>query len=186
MTVYLHSQDLPPAERLRRLLFADPSLSLALLALGSAGVLSAAFFFQYVLGYQPCALCIYQRWPYAVVVALGLVGYAARRLLAGGGTASLLVLCALALAVDSGVAVYHVGVEQHWWAGTASCGGTAAAADSLDALRAQIMAAAIVRCDEPAWTLFGVSMAGYNVLLAAGLAGYAFHAARQALTGPKH
>lgn len=163
-------------ERLTRALFAGPPTAFALLALGSAGVLAAAFFFQYVLGYAPCVLCIYQRWPYAVVVAAGAVGLAAGKRLGGRCAVALLAFCGLALLVDSGIAVYHVGVEQQWWAGTAACGG-AGGGGSLDDLRAQIMAAPVVRCDEPAWTLFGVSMAGYNVLLAAGLAVYAFAAA---------
>jgi disulfide bond formation protein DsbB len=72
-------------------------------------------------------------------------------------------------------------VEQHWWAGTSSCGG-AAMATSLEALRAQVMAAPVTRCDEVAWSLFGVSMAGYNVVISLGLAVFAFVAARVAYT----
>lgn len=158
-------------------LFGSPARALALLAAGSAGVLAAAFFFQHVLGYQPCILCIYQRWPYAAVIVFALAALSLRSRWAVGGEDALLAACALALLANSGIAFYHVGVEQHWWIGTAACGG-GGAADSMEALRAQIMAAPVVRCDEPAWTLFGVSMAGYNVLLAAGMAGYAFLAAR--------
>lgn len=161
------------------LLLASPGRALALLAAGSAGVLAAAFFFQHALGYQPCILCIYQRWPYAAVIALAVASLALQPRWKVGGVDALLAVCGLALLANAGIAAYHVGVEQHWWAGTAACGGGGAAADSLDALRAQIMAAPVVRCDEPAWTLFGVSMAGYNVLLASAMAAYAFLAARK-------
>jgi disulfide bond formation protein DsbB len=161
-------------------LFASPARALGLLGAGSAGVLATAFFFQHVLGYQPCILCIYQRWPYAAVIVFALAALSLRRSWAEGGDDALLVACGLALSACSAIAFYHVGVEQHWWIGTAACGGAGGGADSLDALRAQIMAAPVVRCDEPAWTLFGVSMAGYNILLAGGMAAYAFIAARVA------
>jgi disulfide bond formation protein DsbB len=151
----------------------------ALFLLGaSAGSLLAAFFFQYVIGLQPCVLCIWQRWPYAVVIALSIVSLAvatdAHKL-----RAALLALCGVALLVGGGVAVFHVGVEQHWWTGTSGCGVTATA-DSIDALRAQIMAAPVVRCDQVAWSLFGISMAGYNILISLVLAAVAFFAARRA------
>ena len=60
-----------------------------------------------------------------------------------------------------------------------SCGGSAPA-NSLEALRAQVMAAPVTRCDEVAWSLFGISMAGYNVAISLALAAYAFVAARTA------
>jgi disulfide bond formation protein DsbB len=151
----------------------------ALFLLGaSAGSLLAAFFFQYVVGLQPCVLCIWQRWPYAVVIALSIASLAvttdAHKL-----RAALLALSGVALLVGGGVAVFHVGVEQHWWTGTSGCGVTATA-DSIDALRAQIMAAPVVRCDQVAWSLFGISMAGYNILISLVLAAVAFFAARRA------
>ncbi|MBV5336365.1 disulfide bond formation protein B, partial [bacterium] len=93
------------------LLFASPARALSLLALGAASVLSAAFFFQYVLGYQPCILCIYQRWPYAAVIVFALAALALGRRWTWGGEDALLVACGFALLACSGIAFYHVGVE---------------------------------------------------------------------------
>lgn len=148
-----------------------------LLGLASAGVLAAAFVFQYGFGYQPCVLCVWQRWPYAAVVA-----FAALTLAFGhwrGVGDALLVASGLALLAGAGIAAYHVGVEQHWWAGTPGCG-VPGPADSLEALRAQVMAAPVVRCDEVPWSLFGISMAGYNVPISLALAAFALVAARAA------
>lgn len=145
-----------------------------LLMLASAGALLAALFFQYVVGLAPCVLCIWQRWPHAAVLALGAVA------LALGGRkaprAALLALMGAALFAGAGIAVFHVGVEHGWWAGTSGCG-VSATAGSVEELRAQILAAPVVRCDEVAWSLFGISMAGYNALLSAVLAVFAFVAA---------
>ena len=156
---------------------ADPATPALLLALASAGTLGAALFFQYALGYAPCVLCIWQRWPYVGVMALAVLALLLRR--RRGAVALLLGLSGLLLLAGAGVAVFHVGVEQHWWAGTAGCGATGSAG-SLEELRAQVLAAPVVRCDEAAWSLFGVSMAGYNVLISLALSLFAFAAARAA------
>lgn len=136
---------------------------LALLAT-SAAMLLTALGFQYIGGLDPCVLCIYQRWPYVVVAVVCAVALVAR-----GGTQAALFVCAAVLIVGAGVAAFHVGVEQGWWAGTAGCFGNSSAA-TVDELRAQIMSGSVTHCDEVAWSLFGISMAGYNFLISLGLA----------------
>jgi disulfide bond formation protein DsbB len=143
-------------------------------ALASGFTLLTVLGFQYLGGYQPCELCHWQRYPYVATFALGLVGAAvpaARRLV--------LALCGLLFVVGAGIAAYHVGVEQHWWQGTAACGSTFGPAGSLDELRARLLAQPVVRCDEVAWSLFGISMAGYNFMLSLALAAFALHVAWQ-------
>ena len=135
-----------------------------LLLLASIAVLGTALASQYVGGLQPCVLCVYQRFPYVAVIVIA----AAALFLPTGPRAAALGLAGLALLTGTGIAVFHVGVEQHWWQGTAECG-SAVAADSLEALRAQVLAAPVVRCDEVPWSLFGISMAGYNALVSLGL-----------------
>ncbi|WP_035690742.1 disulfide bond formation protein B [Azospirillum halopraeferens] len=157
----------------------DPRYPALLLALTSAGVLAAALVFQYGFGYQPCVLCIWQRWPYVAVLVFAGLALAFRRWRGVGD--AMLVASGLALLANAGIAAYHVGVEQHWWAGTSGCGATGTA-DSLEAMRALVMAAPVVRCDEVPWSLFGISMAGYNVVISLALAAFAFVAARIAYT----
>ena len=140
------------------------------LFLASAATLLGALAFQFIGGLDPCVLCIYQRWPYLVVV--GLCAFAlvvkplARPALFG---------CGIVFLVGVGLAAYHVGVEQGWVAGTAACGAGGGAA-SVDELRAQIMNAPTTRCDEVAWSLFGISMAGYNLLISLALAALSWFA----------
>ncbi|MCC3304138.1 disulfide bond formation protein B [Sneathiella sp. HT1-7] len=129
--------------------------------LGSVGALGAAFIAQYVFDLWPCVLCLYQRWPYAAVIVISLAGIALHKRIGAG---PFLLLCALGFAVTAAVAGYHVGVEQGWWEGTAECVGDTAKASNLQELKAKIMSTPIVRCDEVAWSLFGISMAGYNVI----------------------
>ena len=149
-----------------------------LLLFTAIAVLGSALASQYIGGLQPCVLCIYQRWPYVAVIVLMAVALALPR----PARAAALGLAGLALLAGAGIAGFHVGVEQGWWQGTAECGGVDANVDSVEALRAQIMGAPIVRCDQIPWSLLGISMAGYNLLLSLALGGASLIAARRLYT----
>jgi disulfide bond formation protein DsbB len=140
-------------------------------AAASIAILGGAFAFQYIGGLAPCELCILQRWPYVATIALGLLGIwaqgAGRSELARG----LMALSGIAFLIGAGIAAYHVGVEQKWWEGPATCTGLGSVGSIQDLLK-KIESAPIVRCDEIAWSLFGISMAGYNFLLSLALAAF--------------
>jgi disulfide bond formation protein DsbB len=148
----------------------------ALLALACLAALGTALLAQYWGGLYPCVLCIYQRYAYgtafaAAAVAVTLAASASGRRLALIGTG-------LAFAAGSAIAVFHVGVEQKWWQGTAACHAqqfpeNATAQQILDILQNQPFAP----CDVVPWELFGISMAGFNVLASALLAALSFWAA---------
>ncbi|WP_340108440.1 disulfide bond formation protein B [Pikeienuella sp. HZG-20] len=138
-----------------------------LVALGPAAMLGGALFSQYVGGLLPCHMCLWQRWPHAIAIGLGVAGY-----LAGpgrpGGLA--LLLGALALAIGSGLGGFHAGVELGYWDGPSTCTGGSVAGLTPAEVVARLKAAPLVRCDEVAWSFLGVSMAGWNGVLSAALA----------------
>jgi disulfide bond formation protein DsbB len=142
----------------------SPRLPLLVVASGVIA-LGTAFTAQYWGGLQPCVLCVYQRWPYGIAIALGLAALVVQ----GRARGWLLTLAGLTFLAGGGIAIFHVGVEQGWWEGTTQCG-SSFKADSLEALRAQIMAAPLVRCTDIAWSFAGISMAGFNVIASAILA----------------
>ncbi len=127
----------------------------------SLGSLGTALVAQYVFGLIPCELCLYQRWPYRVTIVVSLLALLLLR--RSRLLPAVVAFCGLVFAIGGGIAAYHVGVEQHWWQGLAACSGPPGAT-TLDALRAQLMATKVARCDQVAWSLFGVSMAGWNFL----------------------
>jgi len=143
-----------------------------LIALASLVVVGSAISSEVFGGLSPCVLCLYQRIPYAITIALGLIGFAVPRLFIPA-----MLLAALAFLVGGGIGGFHVGVEQAWWEGTEACVGSQDKTASIDELRAQIMAAPVIRCTDIQWSLFGISMAGYNVLVSLALAAYALLAA---------
>ncbi len=157
---------------------ARPLRHAALLVLaGSALLLLGAYGFEYIGGLKPCVLCLYQRVPHALAIVAALAvllvlpRYDLARALLGGA--------ALVLAGGAALAFFHVGVEQGWWPGLSFCGGTGAGVPgSIEELEALSKGAKLVRCDRAAWSLLGISMAGYNALFSLALA---FVAARGAL-----
>jgi disulfide bond formation protein DsbB len=135
----------------------------ALAALGSALLLAGAFAFQHWGGLAPCKLCLWQRWPHAAAALLGLAALALP-----GRTWPL--LGAAAAGTTAAIGLYHAGVEQGWWPGPDTCTAGPIGGLSPEALMEQILTAPLVRCDEIAWSLAGLSMAGWNAILSAGLA----------------
>ncbi len=134
----------------------------------SAAVLGAVLVSQYWGGLAPCELCLKERWPWTAAIAISVVATVtgSRRVLPR--VASLLVVV---FAIGSALAFYHVGVEKHWFAGPSACTASAGAPDTLAGLRAQLLHQQPVRCDEPAWSLFGISLAGWNLVASLAMTG---------------
>lgn len=130
---------------------------------GSAVLLLGAWGFQYIGGFAPCKMCIWQRYPHGVAIVLGVLAFTFP------GIRPLPLLGALAAATTAGVGFYHAGVEQGWWEGPSTCTSGDIGGLSAEELMNQIMSAPLARCDEIPWEMFGISMAGWNGLISAGL-----------------
>jgi len=143
----------------------QPRLWPALVFLASGSMLAIAWGFQLIGGLQPCVLCLYQRAPYWIALVAAALAIMAARHIGARGLAVFAILCAAVFLSGAGIAGFHVGVEAGWWQGLAACGGGVSDAGlSIDELREKMFATPIVRCDEVAWSLFGLSMAGWNFL----------------------
>ncbi len=135
-----------------------------LAAFGSAALLLGAFAFQHLGGLAPCKMCLWQRWPHAAAVLIGAAALATR----GPALPALGALATLTTAVIGG---YHMGVEYGWWEGPASCsGGSGLGGMSGTDLLSMGGPTGVVMCDEIAWQMLGLSMAGWNMLASLGLA----------------
>lgn len=142
-----------------------------LLVAGSVLALSAAWYFQLVVGLAPCPLCLDQRIAYYVAIPLGLIAFYLLRSDRIAPARVLLGLLGLAMLANAGLAVYHAGIEWQFWTGPTACtGAPVATSNILSALKG----ARVPRCDEAAWRMFGLSMAGWNALIALGLAAVGF------------
>ena len=124
-------------------------------------------------GLIPCALCLKQRVPYYLALPLLALAYwhAPKGHLAAHG---LLRTIGVIFLIGAGLGIYHAGIEYGSWAGPATCGGGGGLATSTDALFKALETGSMVRCDAPAWTLFGISLAGYNAIASLAIAVLAF------------
>ena len=113
---------------------------------------------QYIGGLSPCEMCIWQRWPHLAAIAIAVLAFALpRRDIVG--------LAAIAILISGAIGAFHAGVEYRWWEGLTRCSQMSGERSISD-----IMNTPLVRCDEAQWSLFGISLAGYNAILSSGTA----------------
>ena len=131
--------------------------------------LLAALGSEVFFGLEPCILCVYQRIPFAAVIVFGIVGLLVRHRTMV--SQSMIGLSGLAFLINSGIAFYHSGVEQKWWASAFEGCLIPDFSDEPQSLLDNILSAPTARCDEIPWQdpLIGLSMANYNAILCFGL-----------------
>lgn len=128
-----------------------------------AALLAGAYGSQYIGGLYPCEMCWWQRYPHFAAVVIALVAFVIGN---PGYRHALVALAALAITTSGAIAGFHAGVEYGWWEGLTQC--TSTITGTGDDLLKSIMKAPLIRCDVAPWTLFGISLAGYNFLLSLG------------------
>ena len=153
-----------------------------LVLVASCLVFGTALLSQYWGGLAPCELCLLQRWPWAVAIAISIVV-----LLFGRPAALPWAALALAVifAIGAAFAFYHVGVEQKWFAGPSACTVHPGAAMTVEEMERQLLSTPPVLCDKVQWSLFGVSLAGWNLLASLAMVAFclaAFFGARRRVT----
>lgn len=128
----------------------------------SAGALFGALYAQFALNLDPCVLCLYQRIPFIAAILLGLAGLAFRN--NDRAVNAMLGLCSLAFLINSAIALYHSGVERHWWESAVE--GCAVPDFSKDpSLLEKILTSPAALCSVIPWKdpVLGLSMANLNV-----------------------
>lgn len=150
----------------------------ALAALVSVGVIASMHVTERVFGFAACELCLRQREVYWAVIAVAAVSalawWRAPESRAAMGVTAVIGALFLTSAVLAG---YHAGVEWKWWDGP-PCGvqnfqiGNPFGEAAQNAPRA-------VPCDEAAFRILGLSLAGWNVVLSLILAGVSVAALRR-------
>ncbi len=128
-----------------------------------SALIAGALGSQFIGGLYPCEMCHWQRWPHYDAILIAALAFIPRdppiqRLL--------VVLAAIAIAASGLIGVFHAGVEYGWWKGVTQCSVVSGEA-GVDTL-AEILAAPLIRCDQAPWTLFGISLAGYNAIFSLG------------------
>ena len=135
-----------------------------LIALLLPAALLAGAWGSQLFGLVPCEMCHWQRWPHYAAVAVAALAFAP---LPRPVQMLFVLFAAVLIAVSGAIGVFHAGVEYHWWQGISACSAPVVHGDALDILN-QALRRPLVRCDVPQWTLFGISLAGFNAILSLG------------------
>jgi len=143
--------------------FFYPKKASLLLVLAALAVLATVFVMQYGFGLAPCRMCIWQRWPFAALAVLGLIGmFAWPRIM--------LALALLAMLASLGLGGYHVAVEQGWLALPGGCA-AGTGATTVEELKAMLKTAP-PSCDQVGFTFLGLSLAAWNIISSVILASF--------------
>ena len=143
------AKTLPLANYIRHIAWAEPALAL-----------SGAYGAQYLGGLYPCEMCWWQRYPLMVAIGLGVLALCFE----GGKSRALLGLAGLAIFVSGAIGAYHAGVEYGWWQGLTACTASAVTGSNAQVL-SQLWEVPLARCDVAPWSLWGISLAGFNALI---------------------
>lgn len=142
------------------------------------GTILTALGFEYIGNYQPCQLCLEQRWAYYAGIPVLFVALVLLSAHKPKAAAVLFFLVALGFLANAGLGVYHSGVEWKFWPGPEGCSSTQALPGSVTDLMAGLNKGGhIARCDDTAWRFLGLSFAGWNVLVSLALFAGALKAA---------
>ena len=143
----------------------------------TTGAILAALGFQYIGGYVPCMLCLWERYAYYAAIPLLFIAL----VLTSGGhrgpATAIFFLVGLAFLANTVLGIYHAGAEWKFWPGPAACGGGQALTTTAGNLLNELQNIHVIKCDEASMRFLGISFAGWNAVASFFLMMIAFAAA---------
>ncbi|MEI8065078.1 MAG: disulfide bond formation protein B [Pseudomonadota bacterium] len=123
-------------------------------------IIFSALFIEYILKVKPCALCIYQRYPYYLILLLSALFF-----LKNNWKSQLMVLIILTSIVSFFLAGYHVGIENGLINELSSCKTEVSKNMSKDILLKELQSKLAPSCKDVDFKLFGLSLASINMIM---------------------
>ena len=124
----------------------------------SSTAIITALIAQYFFELLPCKMCIYQRYPYYIIIFISLIFFYFRNI----HSKIYLYFTELCFLFGIFFSIWHVGIERKIFSGFSSCSSEINSVNSLKDLKNQIINQDVVFCDEITWSFFGVSIATIN------------------------
>jgi len=138
----------------------NKSLFLNLILFVSFVALLSAFFIEYVLGHQPCNLCILERIPYVIAIVIILLNYKFSQF-----EKIFLVLLVIVFLTATILSVYHFGIEQGFIEESLVCDlKNGSEATSKEEILKQLQEQK-VSCKDVTFKIFGLSLTTYNIVI---------------------
>ena len=138
----------------------NKSLSLNLILFVSFVALMSAFFIEYILGHQPCNLCILERIPYVVAIVIILLNYKFSQF-----EKIFLVLLVIVFLTATILSIYHFGIEQGFIEESLVCDlKNGSEVTSKEEILKQLQEQK-VSCKDVTFKIFGLSLTTYNIVI---------------------
>jgi disulfide bond formation protein DsbB len=138
-----------------------------------AALMAGAFGSQFLGGLVPCELCQWQRYAHYTAIASAILAFVVPH---NDSRHAFLTLALSALFMSGALGIYHAGVEYKWWLGPEHCSPLPGKGGDL---LNNILTAPLIRCDEAQWSLFGISLAGYNAIISLAASAFILNAFRK-------
>ena len=116
-----------------------------------------ALYVEYILGYKACKLCLYQRVPYIIAIFISFIGYNYFK------NDKILILIVVIFLISALVSGYHYGIENNIFKEFSGCAtNSLEVVDKTELLKS--LSDNIISCKDANFKLFGISLAGINLL----------------------
>ena len=122
--------------------------------------LISAYFIEYILGHQPCNLCVYERIPYFLAILIVLINYKYNKL-----EKYLVLSLAIIFLIATILSLYHLGIEQGFIQESLLCDlEKGANIVDKDEILKQLQQKSI-SCKDVTFKIFGLSLTNYNIII---------------------
>ena len=122
--------------------------------------LISAYFIEYILGHQPCNLCVYERIPYFLAILIVLINYKYNKL-----EKYLILSLAIIFLIATILSLYHLGIEQGFIQESLLCDlEKGANIVDKDEILKQLQQKSI-SCKDVTFKIFGLSLTNYNIII---------------------
>ena len=122
--------------------------------------LISAYFIEYILGHQPCNLCVYERIPYFLAILIVLINYKYNKL-----EKYLILSLAIIFLIATILSLYHLGIEQGFIKESLICDlEKGANIVDKDEILKQLQQKSI-SCKDVTFKIFGLSLTNYNIII---------------------
>jgi len=146
-------------------LFSTPLKNTYWFLAAATGAILIALAFEHIGGYKPCPLCLQERYAYYLAMPLTVAAIAAQRSGRALWAAIFIAIAGIAFLINSGLGLYHSGVEWHWWPGPTACSGNAELGAGSGNFLESLKNTRVIRCDEAPWRFLGLSFAGWSMII---------------------
>ena len=134
------------------------NLYLIILLFSLISILSALYI-EFILGYQPCKLCIYQRLPYLAAIFISFIGlYYVKN-------DNILIILIIIFTISALISGYHFGIENSFFDELSSCTNNSLDLSDKKKLLESLNKNMPISCKDATFKVLGLSLAAINTLL---------------------